>query len=57
MKEILSKVYEVKQSGRKSSEVLSELKTDFLMQFMTLKKLNRLDKLRTKDSRDSTIGK
>jgi len=55
MKDILSKVHEVKQSGRKSSDVLSELKTDFLMQFMTLKKLNRLDKLRTKHSRDSTI--
>ena len=41
MKEVLSKVYETKQSGRKSTEVLSELKTDFLMHFLTLKKLNR----------------
>jgi len=55
MKEVLAKVYETKQSGRKSTEVLSELKTDFLMHFLTLKKLNRLDKLRTKHCRDSTI--
>ena len=55
MKDVLSKVYETKQSGRKSTEILSELKTDFLMQFTTLKKLNRLDKLRTKHCRDSTI--
>ena len=41
MKEVLAKVYETKQSGRKSTEVLSELKTDFLMHFLTLKKLNR----------------
>jgi hypothetical protein len=40
MKEVLAKVYETKQSGRKSTE-LSELKTDFLMHFLTLKKLNR----------------
>ena len=57
MKQILGKVLEIKQSSnsRKSSEPLNELKTDFLMHLMTLKKLNRLDKLRTKQSRDQTV--
>ena len=57
MKQILIKVHDVKQSssGRKSSEALTELKNDFLMHFLTLKKLNRMDKLRTKHSREATI--
>ena len=56
MKQILGKVLEAKQSTpRKSSEFMAELKTDFLMNIMSLKKLNRLDKLRTKHSREGTI--
>ena len=33
---------------------LNELRVQFSMAFLALKKLNRLDKLRTKQSRDST---
>lgn len=55
MKEILGKVQEIKLSGsRKSNPQLNDLKVDFLMHLMTLKKLNRLEKLRTKHSREST---
>lgn len=57
MRGTLGKILEVKQnpSSRKSSESLTELKTDFLMHLMSLKKLNRLDKLRTKNSREVTV--
>ena len=57
MKDILWKTYEAKQSSigsKKPSEALLEMKKDFLMQFMTLKKLNRLDKLRSKSGREAT---
>lgn len=61
LKEILTKIHEIKQAsgpnaGRKSSEALTELKNDFLMSLLTLKKLNRLDKLRTKNCREGTIA-
>ena len=57
MRGTLGKILEVKQNSgsRKSSESLTELKTDFLMHLMSLKKLNRLDKLRTKNSREVTV--
>ena len=55
MKEILGKVQEIKLSGsRKTTPQLNDLKVDFLMHLMTLKKLNRLEKLRTKQSREAT---
>lgn len=34
---------------------MGDLKNDFLMHFLTLKKLNRLDKLRTKHTREATM--
>merc|ERR1712223_1791855 len=40
--------------GGKVQQHLTELRTNFSLMFLTLKKLNRLDKIRTKKIRDNT---
>lgn len=59
MKDLLTKIHEAKNtastSGGRKSESMTDLKNEFLMHFLSLKKLNRLDKLRTKNTRDLTI--
>ena len=55
MRGTLGKILEVKQNPSSRRSDLTELKTDFLMHLMSLKKLNRLDKLRTKNSREVTV--
>lgn len=60
MKSILAKMLEVKtgktSKKTKATETLPELRTQFLLQFLTLKKLNRIDKLRTRHSREATVN-
>ncbi len=57
MKSLLTKIYEIKQAPAKkaNTEALGELKNQFLMHVLTLKKLNRLDKIRVRNSRDQTV--
>ena len=43
-----------KESATKVHQDLTELRTKFSLMFLTLKKLNRLDKIRTKKIREST---
>ena len=43
-----------KEAAGKVQQDLTELRTNFSLMFLTLKKLNRLDKIRTKKIRDNT---
>ena len=43
-----------KEAGAKVQQELTELRTKFSLMFLTLKKLNRLDKIRTKKIRENT---